>query len=313
MPKIWVATTAKGEYIMKQGNEIIIKGKTKVCNKEIPNIYGGFGNGQKVILAKTVAEIHELETRVVNQDINRHIKKGYFEEGIDFIDLKQVTDFNVFSIVLKNKKILTQAQIGNAKNIYVFNESGYIKLSKIIDDKVTSKQVLENYFNTKEDKIVIAERYENSFKNFMKSILSEYIVVKTQFPILNYRVDFFIPELKLIIEYDEYNHKYQTDKDEIRENNIQNEFKRWEENEYTPVKFIRVKENEELEGMKLIMREVSKNIESVIRFDRISKEKPFENINSLYDFYSDYYTKEYCDDKLKKCKNVTYIEDGKNN
>ena len=39
----------------------------------IPVIEGGFGEGQKVILAKTVSEIHDVELKHVNELINKNI------------------------------------------------------------------------------------------------------------------------------------------------------------------------------------------------------------------------------------------------
>lgn len=133
-------------------HELVIKGKTKVCGIEVPNIYGGFGGDQRVILAKTVAEIHSMETRVINQDITRHIVKGYFEEGIDYIDLKHVTGSDVFLDELKSQKIFTKAQIGNAKNIYLLSQQGYTLLLKLLGSELAMKQykkVIRDYFTIK--------------------------------------------------------------------------------------------------------------------------------------------------------------------
>ena len=43
--------------------ELMISGKQEFMGMEIPVVYGGFGEGQKVILAKTVAEIHNMELK----------------------------------------------------------------------------------------------------------------------------------------------------------------------------------------------------------------------------------------------------------
>jgi len=65
-------------------SNLALKGKVNVCGMEVPNIYGGFGENQKVILAKTVADLHNVELSVVNRNINRHIKDEYFEIGAQF-------------------------------------------------------------------------------------------------------------------------------------------------------------------------------------------------------------------------------------
>ena len=67
-------------------NNLIVKGTQEFLGKEIPVIEGGFGEGQKTILVKTVAEIHGMPLSKVNQLINNNIDE--FEEGIDILDLK---------------------------------------------------------------------------------------------------------------------------------------------------------------------------------------------------------------------------------
>ena len=52
---------------------IVIKGTQEFLGKELPIIEGGFGEGQKVILAKTIAEIHENRFDKINELINNHI------------------------------------------------------------------------------------------------------------------------------------------------------------------------------------------------------------------------------------------------
>jgi hypothetical protein len=101
-------------------NELIIKGKTNVLGKEIPIVYGGFGDGQKVILAKTVAYLHDKELKDINRDINNNLT--FFEEGIDYIDLKNsVNDMHPLFELGFNKQ-----SIANSKNIYLLSEQGYI-------------------------------------------------------------------------------------------------------------------------------------------------------------------------------------------
>jgi len=141
-------------------NNLVVKGKTKVCGIEVPNVYGGFGRDQRVILAKTVAELHSMETRVINQDITRHIVKGYFEEGIDYIDLKQVTGSDVFLDELKSQKIFTKAQIGNAKNIYLLSQQGYTLLLKLLGSELAMKQykkVIRDYFTIKSSMHILTQ------------------------------------------------------------------------------------------------------------------------------------------------------------
>ncbi len=127
-----------------------VKGTQEFLGKEIPVIYGGFGSNQKVVLAKTIAEIHGMETKHVNELINRSINR--FKEGIDLLDLKVVVqnDHNL----LKDFGF-TQMQISKANNIYLLSERGYAKLIKIMDSDLAWEihdQLMDEYFSMREEK-----------------------------------------------------------------------------------------------------------------------------------------------------------------
>ena len=92
-------------------NEILVKGTQEFMDKEIPVVEGGFSEGQKVVLAKTIANIHNTELSEVNRKINEHIDE--FELGIDLLDLKNSME-NLHSLL---NGIYTKQQIANFKII----------------------------------------------------------------------------------------------------------------------------------------------------------------------------------------------------
>ena len=129
-------------------SSLTVRGKVKVCGMEIPNVYGGFGEDQKVILAKTVAKIHDRPLKKVNELINNHIKDGYFEEEIDFIDLKN----SVLQTDSLLKLGLTKQSISNSANIYLLSQQGYTLLLKLMNSELARKQykqVIRDYFTIK--------------------------------------------------------------------------------------------------------------------------------------------------------------------
>jgi len=131
-------------------NELIIKGKVKVCGVEVPNLYGGFGKDQKTILAKTVAELHSRELKKINELIKNHIEDKYFEEGTDFIDLK-----NGLLKVPLNELGFSKRDISISKNIYLLSQQGYTLLLKLLDTPLSRKEykiVIRDYFTIKETK-----------------------------------------------------------------------------------------------------------------------------------------------------------------
>ena len=127
--------------------ELIVKGTQEFLGMNITVIEGGFGEGQKVILAKTIAEIHEMKVKEVNKLINSNIKE--FEFGIDIIDLK--TGYYE-EPVLKNG-LFTKAQWGNSNNVYLLSEQGYfalVQLMKTEKAKEIRKKLRREYFKMRE-------------------------------------------------------------------------------------------------------------------------------------------------------------------
>lgn len=110
--------------ISQPGIEVV--GVQEFLGKEIPVIEGGFGEGEKVVLAKTIAEIHEVRLNDIQSLINENIDE--FEEGIDILDLKNSTD----SIGSLLELGFTKQSIANSKNIYLLSEQGYMALVSLM-------------------------------------------------------------------------------------------------------------------------------------------------------------------------------------
>lgn len=70
----------------------------------------------------------------------------------------------------------------------------------------------------------LINRFELAFKECLIQTLIPFgIEVEFQKPCLDYRIDFYIPEYKIAIEYDEEGHKYQIDQDNQRQKEIEKE------------------------------------------------------------------------------------------
>ena len=124
-----------------------VKGTQEFLGKQIPVIYGGFGSNQKVVFAKTIAEIHGMETKHVNELINNNFKR--FKDKVDVIDVINNDDFKVVvnDLGLKGSN--------RTKNIYLLSERGYAKLIKIMDSDLAWEihdQLMDEYFSMREEK-----------------------------------------------------------------------------------------------------------------------------------------------------------------
>lgn len=128
-------------------SNVQVKGTQKFMGKEIPVVEGGFGEGQKVVLAKTIAEIHGTRLLDINAKINEHLDE--FEAGVDLIDLKNSNE-NLVSLL---DGLYTKQSISNSKNIYILSEQGYMLLVGFMNTqkaKEIRKQLRREYFAMRE-------------------------------------------------------------------------------------------------------------------------------------------------------------------
>lgn len=172
------------------------------------------------INSKEVAEM--METR--HSDLMRKI------EGIN----KDFNEFKFDSNIYWTKSSYVDKK-GQSRKCYEITKNGCELIIQRSRKDIKLEKLIELAGNM-ETPIVLSERKEIGFIKQLEEFLSEYNIkgIK-QYPILNYRIDYYIPELKLAIEYDENNHNsYSYDKQEGRQKQIEKEL---------GCKFIRLSDN----------------------------------------------------------------------
>jgi len=152
--------------IVCTGNEVMISDTTI----KIQEIYGGFGQGQKILTVQQIALLHvedpsnkeEVRVKVkrINELISNNIILGsgdkYFEFGIDIIDLKSVDVSNDHKKVINSlikSKVYTQNSVNRATNLFILSEQGYSLLINLMTDtksKIVYKMVIRDYFKIKD-------------------------------------------------------------------------------------------------------------------------------------------------------------------
>ena len=190
---------------------LIVKGTQEFLGKEIPVIEGGFGEGQKVILAKTIAEIHEKEVKEINKLINDNIKE--FKFGIDILDLKGNEDLKVISNNLK----LSSKFVSNSKNIYLLSEQGYFALVQLMRTekaKEIRKELRREYFKMRE---TIKNNNKSRQTKVVKERIADYTITGMRKTLENSKYFEIEKNINDIIEYHKNlsiksrNKVYQTD------------------------------------------------------------------------------------------------------
>lgn len=177
--------------------QIEINGTQSFMGKEIPVVRGGFGKDKKCVCDKTVAELHNMETKNVRARISDNIIR--FTENVDFIDLKQracqISTLELLSSLGYAKQSITQAE-----HIYLLSQRGYLKLVKIMDSDTaweTYNELLDKYFMMEEEQ---EKKLPMSYKEALQQLLVE-IEEKEKLAAENAQKDQLIGELKPKADY----------------------------------------------------------------------------------------------------------------
>ena len=130
----------------KKTIDLVIKGEVDVNGVTIKHIEGGFGENQKCLTCKDIAEVHEVEVKRINELINNNLDE--FEEGIDILDLTKDENSKV---VATDLGLITS---NGQKHCYLLSEQGYFALNCLMKTdkaKEIRKQLRRNYFRLKEE------------------------------------------------------------------------------------------------------------------------------------------------------------------
>lgn len=98
-------------------------------------------NGEIILTAYDIAELHEKDVKRINENFRHNIDKFVEKEDYYIINKNSIND----------RKIFGQRFIpNNMKQLLIFNKSGYLLLSKTFQDDFSwkiEKELLKKYFN----------------------------------------------------------------------------------------------------------------------------------------------------------------------
>lgn len=200
--------------------------------------------GEYVLTPRDISKIHQREVREVNQNFKNLRNKMIKDEDYFEISKKKISEYNI--------KIKTMIP-NNVKSIILFTSSGYLKLVKTFVNNTEYKIIKKVYeFLGGDENIdiyVSNERFEISFLKLLEEALKEIDVEMIhQYYVSGYRIDFFLPEYNLAIEYDEEAHKFHKGEDKTREEKIEKE---------TGCKFIRCSyKDSNIKNLMKILKEI---------------------------------------------------------
>ena len=170
--------------------------------------------------------------------------KKYFQCRKDRVD-KTLKNAEIKPLVHDNKKYIT---INDVRRLITLSHTDNSKKESFIN-------FLKNNEYIDYNEIFTSTRKEIKFLNELEEVLSP-IGIKgiRQYPILSYRIDYYIPKLNLAVEYDENDHKdYSFETHELRQKNIENNLN---------CKFIRLSDsNTNLNNIGIVINEIMSGVQ----------------------------------------------------
>ncbi len=231
-----------------------------------------------LMTVKMCAEYFEVGEKAINSLIFDH-KEELIENGLKIISGKETKEILVnFTENITNHRGYFECngqKFSNRTNTLIFKRTlAYIGLmlkdSPIAIEYRTRLGIINNPNSRKEIKFI--ELLEDVLKPFgIKGV--------KQFKVLNYRLDYYITDYNLVIEYDENEHKqYNQEKENKREEEIKREL--FDEITNTPCTIIRVSDkNSNGYNCGLIIKEIlNMKKRSDVLFERIEILEKVKNI-----------------------------------
>lgn len=145
--------------------ELVIRGTQTIGGKEVRVIEGGFGEGQKCMLASDIAEQHEVEQKYLNRLITKNLKR--FSNN----DLINLCDEN-FKVLSEHLGLITS---NVQKYCYLLSERGYTKLVAMMANDNEKKwevmdKLVDDYFRMREAlKPQLPQDYLSALKALVES------------------------------------------------------------------------------------------------------------------------------------------------
>ena len=136
--------------------------------------------GNSVLTPWDISEIHKKEIRKINQQLKRNLE--YFQENNDFFTLTR----EEFS---KSQNVILEKMPPNLKEIKLFTERGYLKLTKTFTDEFSWKVqdvLIDEYFNMKKLRNALEKgEIEIVPKTSEKHQVSEYDLKQQEINLIN--------------------------------------------------------------------------------------------------------------------------------
>lgn len=145
--------------------ELVLRGTQTIEGKEVRVIEGGFGEGQKCMLASDIAEQHDVQQKHLNSLITKNIKRFSNNDLINLCDENFKVGASDLGLITSNVQ----------KYCYLLSERGYTKLVAMMSNDNEKKwevmdKLVDDYFRMREAlKPQLPQDYLSALKALVES------------------------------------------------------------------------------------------------------------------------------------------------
>ena len=157
-------------------------------------------NDEIVITTKMLAKVYECEETNIKTNFNRN--KTRFIEGKHYykVEGEELKDLRLENIELQISP--------KTRTLYLWTKLGSLQHFNTLTNKKGLSEIKDYFYIDEENIFILSSRKEIEFINQLEEALEPFDIKGIrQFSILSYRIDYYIPSLKVAIEYDENAHK----------------------------------------------------------------------------------------------------------
>jgi very-short-patch-repair endonuclease len=224
-----------------------------------------------------IQKVSKFMSEIITKEFENFSIRTLFENEIWFIakDVAIALEYPPSSIKTINKLVQKVPEkwrgrkpistLGGLQKLSVLSKQGVLVfVAQSIKATPEIKEKLLNFLGIKKEYLVYIKEIEfgKELENFIKTIYN--LEVKTQYPVKNYKLDFYIPKFNLAIEFDEKHHKYQKEEDKKRENEIK---------DILNCKFVRVSEEQSIgEQLGLVIKTINEKPKKEISLSKRQKQ-----------------------------------------
>lgn len=160
-------------------------------------------NEDVVITTKVLANVYGCDYKIISNNFNRNEDK--FIEDKHYYKL-QGEELKKFKEYCKVSNLYFVKP--NVNTLYLWTMLGSLQHFNMLTNKKGLSEIKDYFHIDKENIFILSSRKEITFINELEDALKPFNIEGIrQFNILSYRIDYYIPSLKIAIEYDENEHK----------------------------------------------------------------------------------------------------------